>query len=520
MFEYRKRLLLHPLAIVIGFVMLAPLVSAQDTPTKQESTKESTANTAPTSPPTTEPKPAATETGQEVKKEEAKTGEKAPEEKKSDVPSYYVAPKAYGTRMETEPPRYVKPLSQLGVDGLKDYDWLLLGVQQRTRWEYRDDDYRRNNQLQRDNQFLLRNRIYLGIKDKLDPLRFTLEFQDSRQFNSDFPENNQDVDENEILQAYAELYFKDALGKDRPLTFRAGRMTFDYVDRKLVARNGWRNTTNAFDGFLARLGQQSNNWQLDVFATQPVERHLIQPDHGDDERWFIGAVGAWRQWSKVVTLEPYYFYLNDQRKNPTQADRQIHTLGLRAYGPIGKTHFDYEMDGAFQFGSDGQLDQRALALVGELGYSFEHKWKPRLSIGTIYASGDHNPNDNVQERFDRLFGESHGYSATDYFVLQNTISPKLRLELNPTEKLRIDTGYGGFWLASDSDTWPVPGRRDRLGNSGDCVGHEWEARIRYQWTKRIELELGYSHFFQGPFVENTGPADDSDFFYVQTTIGL
>ena len=43
-------------------------------------------------------------------------------------------------------------------------------------------------------------------------------------------------------------------------------------------------------------------------------------------------------------------------------------------------------------------------------------------------------------------------------------------------------------------------------------------RVRYSIDPRIELEMGYSHFFPGPFVENTGPADDADFFYVQTTL--
>ena len=34
------------------------------------------------------------------------------------------------------------------------------------------------------------------------------------------------------------------------------------------------------------------------------------------------------------------------------------------------------------------------------------------------------------------------------------------------------------------------------------------------------LEIGYTHFFAGPFIENTGPADDADFFYVATTLKL
>lgn len=138
----------------------------------------------------------------------------------------------------------------------------------------------------------------------------------------------------------------------------------------------------------------------------------------------------------------------------------------------------------------------------------------------MYASGDRNPNDRKAERFDRLFGAAHFLSTSDYFTWRNTIAPKLRLDIRPTAKLRLETAYGAYWLASDSDAWPDIGRRDRTGQSGDFVGQEIELRARCQLTKYAELEVGYSHFMQGAFVDNTGPADDSDFFYVQTTIAL
>ena len=100
------------------------------------------------------------------------------------------------------------------------------------------------------------------------------------------------------------------------------------------------------------------------------------------------------------------------------------------------------------------------------------------------------------------------------------ISPKLRLSLRPTSKLRVDTSYGAHWLASDTDSWSPTKRRDPSGGSGDFVGQELELRVRYELDPRIELEMGYSHFFPGPFSENTGPVDDGDFFYVQTTISF
>ncbi len=443
----------------------------------------------------------------------------APLPKESDAGTKNPAPytsKAWGVRLDTEPPGYVKTLDKSGIPGLEKLDWLEFGLEQRTRFELRRDN--RRPDLENDHQFLLRSRVYLGVREILDPFRFGIEFQDSRQFHSDFPERNRDVDEADFLQAFAELYFEDALGNGYPLQLRAGRMTLEYVDRRLVGRNRWRNTTNSFDGFRLRLGQPSTEWQFDFFAVQPVERRMTSPDRADEERWFYGLVGAWRGWSKHVTLEPYYFILDEDRKDREQADREIHTLGLHVFGPVGDTRFDYDLDTAFQFGEDGERRQRAFALYGEVGYTFEHAWKPRLSLSTLYASGDRDPDDNRSERFDRLFEATHPYSITDLFAWQNSISPKIRLTIRPTSKLRVDTSYGAYWLASDSDAWVNAKRHDPDGYSGDFVGQELELRVRYRIDPRVELEAGYSHFFPGSFVGNTGPADDGDLFYVQTTI--
>jgi hypothetical protein len=247
---------------------------------------------------------------------------------------------------------------------------------------------------------------------------------------------------------------------------------------------------------------------------------MLRPDRGDEERWLYGLVGAWRKWHQYITLEPYYFILDESRKDPTVNDREIHTMGVRVFGPIAGTNFDYDLNGAFQFGEDGQRRQRAQAASAELGYTFEHSWKPRVSGVALLATGDRDPNDNFSERFFRLFDSTHHYSSWDLWTWQNVIGPRIRLECQPLQKLKFDTSYGAYWLASDSDAWVVPNRRDPFGRSGDCVGQEVDLRLRYQLDPRVELEIGYSHFFAGPFVENTGPADDADFFYVATTLKL
>jgi len=429
---------------------------------------------------------------------------------------WFVPTKAQSTKRGRELPGYVRKLTLPGVAGEEAEDWLLFGLEHRSRYERRDDNYR--TALGKDNQIMMRSRAYLGVQKILDPLRFGIEFQDSRQFHSDFPDNTGVVNENDLLQAFGELYFEDAVD-GKPLRIQVGRMSFSYVDRRLRSRNNFRNTTNAFDGFRVHIGEDRSDWEVDVFAVQPVERQVRKFDHGDDERWFYGLVGTWRRWPQIGTLEPYYFILDEDRKDPAREDREIHTFGLHAYGPIAATGFDYDLDGAFQVGESGDRDHRAFMGHAELGYSFKHAWKPRIAFWGNYASGDRTPDDGLSERFDSLFGSSHSfYSFLDLFPLQNMINPAFQIRIKPTKQLQFAAYYRTFWLASDSDRWSRGGRRDVKGRSDDFLGQEIDLMARYTVSERLVFEMGYAHFFPGDFVQNTGPSPDSDLFYFSTTI--
>lgn len=287
--------------------------------------------------------------------------------------TYYVERKSYGTSLETEPPKYVKQLNKTWlnqVESLKDVSWLDIGLDYRVRYENRNNDFRRSNDVI-DEPYLLRTRGFIAIKDILDPLRLTLEVEDSRrnhsQFSRDF--DTRDINYAEPIQAFAEVYFKDtplgqdALGNARPISVKAGRMAFEKVDKRLFARNNYRNTTNNFQGVRATLGQQKNDWQIDAFAFNPVQRFTHEFDQRNESQQFYGVVGDWRGLSEVVTFQPYY-YLLEQDGNKVKfdlngreelvatrkIDRTIHTAGLRAYGVLGQSGWDYDANYVQQWG--------------------------------------------------------------------------------------------------------------------------------------------------------------------------
>ncbi|MBY0499913.1 MAG: alginate export family protein [Nitrosomonas sp.] len=444
--------------------------------------------------------------------------------------SYYRRSDGYATNPESDPPRYVRRLSDIGIPALSDLTWLDVGLEHRTRYEWRNNDIRRIEGGE-DNPIFLRHRAWIGIRDILDPFRFAVEFQDSRVVNNKHAITDQERNEYDLLNAYGELYFKKGLGvddrnQDRPIRFRVGRMAYETTDRRFIARNEWRNTTNTFEGFRLNLGRDVNDWELDLFGLQPVRRLQTKFDVANDHLWFFGAIGHWRKWSDIVTLQPYYMG-QKQTADPNgftatnQLDREIHMPGFRAYGKAGN-FFDFDVSYNHQLGYSGPLRQDAQGYTVEVGRTFEHPWKPRLTGFYGYASGDRDPNDGVDNRFDRFFGFARPWSADHYVVYENLKAPKIRFDLQPMQKIGFELTYAWYFLASKRDrmfdildgnisnTIKDPGfNRDRTGQSGDYAGHSLEGRIRYQVTPKINAVLGYTHFTAEDFVKNRIAASPS-----------
>jgi hypothetical protein len=432
--------------------------------------------------------------------------------------SGYVESRGYGTRRDLNPPAYSRRLDQVDWPKLQDLGWLDFGADYRVRWEARDGDLRRPVAA-RDEPFLTRLRIYAGIHDVLDPLRFHVEVIDSRFSRSDFDETNRETNEFDLLQAAAEIFLGDALGSGRPLRLQAGRLTMEYLDRRLLALNQWRNTSNTFQGFRAMLGEDRNDWQLDLLALRPVLREVDESDKADEDQAFYGAIGSWRRWSDIVTLQPFYLGRRVD-PGPGVVERRVHTVGLRGYGSEGPAGFDYDASLVWQFGTAGGGDHRAGMITSEVGYTIAHEWKPRIGLFSAYVTGDEDPADPDNQRFDRLFGFARPWSANDYIAPENLVAGKVRAEVQPHELVSADAGYGAFWLASRTDAWVSANNlRDVSGRSGRFLGHELDLRLKVKLS-RLDTTLGYAWFSPGEFTRQRGRPDDTHFFYVELAARL
>ncbi len=432
--------------------------------------------------------------------------------------NYFVKSRGYSSNPESDPPQYVHQLDRTGIEAFKDLNWIDAGLNYRMRFESRKNDFRRSRDTT-DNVFLSRTQAYFGIKEIADPFRFAIEIQDSRRHNSKFRQFSGDVNKVDLFQGYGELYFKNPSFLDRPISIRAGRMAYEVIDRKMFSRDEWGNTGTNFQGFRAIIGKRKNDWQFDSFALQPIDKEIEAADRRNKDMWIYAAILNWRRWSDVVTIQPFYFRL-DQRKTNQTDNRLINSPGLRFYGLVGDTEIDYDFIGVYQFGESAQEQHQAYAFASEIGYTQKHLWEPRYSLVYGYASGDKNPNDNKTQRFERFYGFNRPWSNSNHIEWENLEAIKTRVEFKPAKKIKIESSYSFYWLASASDGWTRGNLRDETGANGKAIGQDFDFRTHFPISNYLKATLGYAHFIPGKFARNVGRSGSSDFIYLELTFNI
>lgn len=404
-----------------------------------------------------------------------------------------------------------------GLPGAEGVDWLDAGIDVRLRYEVRENNYRTAS-LVSDDAVFTRTLVYLGINDVIDPVRVAVEFQDSERFLSDRAVNLADINQPELIQAHVDLHFDDVIG-GQPFTAGFGRMSFDVADRRLIARNRYRNTINSFDGLRLRFGSEKSPWEVDAFALRPVLREPYSIDQSSNNSLLFGMTGYWRRGSPGFQLEPFWL-LTDRTVGPgVNVSQEQHTFGFHAFGQWGGSHWDYDLSVAGQLGLRGANPVQAWAVHGEIGYTWEEAWKPHLGVWMNAASGDSGPGDPVERGFDPLYGSTFSfYGYTSYFSWNNIISPSFRFSVQPSGRIRSELIHRVVWLESDTAPWQRGARVDRTGQAGGFVGQELDARISYAFYRWLDAEVAYALFLPGSFVANTGRSPLSSFNYVQLTL--
>ncbi len=419
-------------------------------------------------------------------------------------------------------------LTALATDGSSQEtlasEHLRIGGSLRLRQELQDDfDFDQGAQ-----DYLL---TQLRIHATWEPVRgvsFFAQGQDARIFGES-QSAAPPIDEDAVPNIFADrfdlhqAYLDFALPTRRFSTqLRLGRQKFNLGAKRLIASLEWVNTARVWDGARLTLGTPSER-TLDLIASRlvPVDPNGFNDYDTTRNRLFNSSFFAcyFGDESSVFDAKVDAYVL---LRSEEDVEDQVFTIGTRWHKNRG--HWDGELEIAGQAGEYGGDDQRALAVHVSAAYRLQRLDETRLGAAYNYGTGDGDATDTQHSTFDNQYPLNHAYYGyMDFFSLQNMHN----FETTAATKA-LGTGwrlaYQAFWIDEpEADAWYNAGAgvfrptAGAVGDPGSFAGGELDLTATRIFG-RVALQVGYSHFFTGPFAEATGPSNDADFIYLMQTV--
>jgi hypothetical protein len=325
-----------------------------------------------------------------------------------------------------------------------------------------------------------------------------------------------DVDSIDLEQAFADVVIP--LGEDASLTLRPGRQAYSFGKQRLVSPLPWSNTLRRWDGITGIFSV--GGWKIDSFWSQFVPVKKYEFNTADAQTQFFGVYATGSLGEGAPGLDLYWLGLDkddDVTFNGTTGPEERFTMGGRLFGNFGESGFDYDLEGAYQWGEVGRGDVDAFMIGSQLGFKAAELWgSPRFFVGFDYASGDDEPGGDV-ETFNQLFPLGHAYYGfIDAIGRQNAIDFNLGATCTPMPKMTLYAAGHFFWRASTDDAlYNAGGMVSRAGAmaSDREIGQEINVVLKYKFNRHLLGELGYGYFFAGDFIEETGASDDIQFLW-------
>lgn len=412
--------------------------------------------------------------------------------------------------------------------------YLKADLEFRHRMEYRQNFDFSDSAEDEDAFDLLRARLSLQW-NPVKPVKLFTQWQDSRIANDEFAnkttfENYMDL--RQLYVDYEDNIMIDALTMNK-LSLRGGRQEFSYGAQRLLGGFNWSNVAQTFDG--GKLGMHFAKYhiQLDVFAGEKTS--IKSPREADD---LYDGSGKDRMWAYYATAKAFqetlienYLIRRATYKNISFGPSGSSEVDNYTFGGRLKKAFsngvDYELEAAGQWGDFRDQDVMAMMAVGIVGYTFQKPWQPRVAFEFDYGSGDSDPTDGKMTTFDNLYPTNHlFYGYMDFISLQNLNDYRFQVSAKPHKKLKLQADWHMIYLDTPKDSWYSAGRTVTrtasvsLSDVSPHVGNEIDLVADYKFNNNVSMHAGYSHFFAGKYLQETGANDDADFVYVQTTFSL
>jgi hypothetical protein len=396
--------------------------------------------------------------------------------------------------------------------------WLSFGGQARLRMEYFNQFQWGASEPKQSDAYLLSRlrlsadfhatpyfRLYVEGKSALVPVNRDLQGKNSTAY----------YDQNSLFNGFADIMIP--FSKEANVTLRGGRQELLYGSQRLVGPGDFTQVPHTFDG--AQAIGQIGGWTVTPFWTQAVIVDKYKINTSTTAHQLFGIYSSAPAHLLPMSLDLYWLGVDNKNAafNGTSGQEERQTIGARTWGKIADTSFDFEVEGAGQFGRVGGSDVSAGMFTAVLGYTFPVKdLSPRAYFEFDYASGDKKRGGGVGT-FNQLYPNGHAFLGyIDYIGRQNIISPNAGISMSPIHDLTLSLQQYFFWRASVQDSIYNKSSaiiRAANGTTARYVGAETDLLATYNFTYHLQGYTGYSYFFPGGFIHKSGPHKASNFYY-------
>jgi len=355
------------------------------------------------------------------------------------------------------------------------------------------------------------HRVRLGLSTGMDSwIRGKIVAQEHRRFGQVRDERG----DMGLHEAWVEIQPEGAPG----FWLRAGRMEWSFGAERLIGRDDFSASGQAFDGAIIHW-EHDERIQLDAFYAKIRESTTTD---GDTD--LVGLYATSRA-LKNTTIELYFMGLFNEETLLSDTGESMEEMKFSdhiyiAGGRAEALFFEslrLEAEAVFQFGSrtnpnnpEDELSHFATAYFGELSYQMPVATRPTIGAFFAWASGDANPADGKSLDFQTLFPTRHGFLGTmDLFSWSNLIDVGGTLELTPPGNFGVFTAFHYFMLAQPrGQLFGLGGAGVPDREVGRTVGMEIDAAVSWSPTPSFQAQLGYSVFLPGDVPKELGLGSD------------
>ena len=319
------------------------------------------------------------------------------------------------------------------------------------------------------------------------------------------------LDRLDLRQGYGELNLPISAGS---LMVRGGRQEMSFGSSRLVGVRDSPNIRRAFDGVRAAWIAAPDS-RIDAFLVRPVAPQTgLFDDRSDPAQVFWGVYGT----SPVpgitgLKADLYYFGLNRENARFAQgtADEHRHTVGARLFGKAGA--FDWNVEGAWQFGRFGRADIQAWMVSAVVGYSFaDLPFSPRLGLNADAISGDGNLRDGKLGTFNPLYPRLPYFSEANLVGPANLIDIQPNLTLTLLPKVKLTVGWNPLWKQDAADAFYGPTIAPvarTAGGTGRYLGHQVSTTLEWSPSEHLTLGGTYVAYEPGERIRRAGGVSGS-----------